>query len=144
MSASSKTKRASPFSIRFSDDEIAALRAKAAGMPLGTYVRVAVLGGEAVGPAHRRARQVQDAEPLGRLLGLLGQSHLASNLNQLARAANQGALPLTVEVEDDLKRACAEVAEMRGLLLQALGIRKEAPAGAPVIRDAFQANAGSA
>jgi hypothetical protein len=113
-------------------------------MPLGTYVRAAVLGGEAAAPAQRRARQVHDAEPLGRLLGLLGQSRLASNLNQLAKAANQGALPLTVEVEDDLKRACADVAEMRGLLLQALGIRREIPAGVPVIRDTFQTNAGSA
>ncbi|MGE3992572.1 plasmid mobilization relaxosome protein MobC [Pseudorhodoplanes sp.] len=66
---------------------------------------------------------MKDGEPLGRLLALLGQSRIANNLNQLAKAANQGALPVTVEVEADLRAACAEVFEMRLLLLRALGIK---------------------
>jgi hypothetical protein len=60
---------------------------------------------------------------LGQLLALLGQSRLANNLNQLAKAANQGSLPVTAEIEAELQQACAHILEMRLLLLKALGIR---------------------
>jgi hypothetical protein len=66
---------------------------------------------------------VKDAQPLGQLLGLLGKSRLANNLNQLAKAANMGSLPVTQETESDLREACAAVFEMRLLLLKALGLK---------------------
>jgi hypothetical protein len=111
-----------PLSIRFSDSEKALLAEKAGGLPLGTFIRAAVLG-EGVKPRLTRQRHpVRNGEQLGSLLGLLGQSRMANNLNQLAKAANSGSLPVTVETEAELKQACAYVAEMRQLLLLALGI----------------------
>lgn len=116
------TEKAKPFSIRLTGAEKERLLARAGSVPLGIYIRNAILDNEAE-PRARVRRPLKDAEPLGRLLGLLGQSRLANNLNQLAKAANQGSLPLTVEVEAKLRQACAEVHEMRLLLLRALGLK---------------------
>jgi hypothetical protein len=55
------------------------------------------------------------------VLGVLGRSRLASNLNQLAKAVNTGSLPVTPETEADLKEACRQVSALREDLLRALG-----------------------
>lgn len=123
MTAAPKTsERSTPLSVRFTEAEKARLRALAGNRPVGLYIRERALDSDAE-PRARVRQPVKDAEPLGRLLGLLGQSRLASNLNQLAKAANQGSLPLTLEVEAELRQACAEVHEMRLLLLRALGLK---------------------
>ncbi|MEM6496990.1 MAG: hypothetical protein AAF709_09730, partial [Pseudomonadota bacterium] len=62
---------------------------------------------------------------LSRVLAALGQSRLSSNLNQLAKSANIGTLPVTQETEDDLRQACTDIALMRRELLQALGQRAD-------------------
>ncbi len=114
--------RAAPLSVRFTDSERARLEALAGGTPLSQFIRERALG-DATEARARLRQPLKDAEPLGRLLGLLGQSRLSSNLNQLAKAANQGSLPVTKEVEDDLRTACAQIFEMRLLLLRALGLK---------------------
>lgn len=74
------------------------------------------------------------------MLADLGRSRLSNNLNQLAKAANLGALPLTQEVEAELSAACAAIRYMRHALLVALGIeRQEAP---PTLAEQFRAAAG--
>jgi len=122
MSKAPTNERSAPLSVRFTDAEKSQLRALAGARPLGQYIRDRALQGGAE-PRAARLSPVKDAEPLGRLLGLLGQSRLSSNLNQLAKAANQGSLPVTEETEADLRRACADVTEMRLLLLRALGLQ---------------------
>lgn len=59
------------------------------------------------------------------MLGGLGQSRLASNVNQLAKAANMGALPVSPEVEAELLESCAAIREMREALVKALGVRPQ-------------------
>lgn len=133
----SSPRRSAPLSIRLSDAERVSLERKAGGLPLSTFIKQTVLD-EAVKPRRAQARApVKDAEALGRLLGLLGQSRLSSNLNQLAKAANMGALPLTEETEGDLRRACAAVLEMRRLLLLALGVTIMDSVEAPPLADLF-------
>lgn len=122
MSKAPSTNRATPLSVRFTAAEKARLKELAGSMPIGQYIRAQSLQGNTVPRAARRS-PVKDAEPLAQLLGLLGQSRLGSNLNQIAKAANQGSLPVTQEVEDDLRHACADVFEMRVLLLRALGLQ---------------------
>jgi hypothetical protein len=114
--------RSRPLSVRFSDAEKVRLAYLAAGKPLGQFIRERVLDGTSE-PRRVSKPVVKDADALGRLLGQLGQSRLANNLNQLAKAANLGSLPVTSEVEADLRQACAEVFEMRSLLLTALGVQ---------------------
>jgi hypothetical protein len=129
------TEKAKPFSIRLTEQEKDRLREKAGGVPLGIYIRNHLLQRDASPRDERRQYPVKDAEPLGQLLAMLGQSRLASNLNQLAKAANSGSLPVTEETETDLRRACAEIAEMRQLLLRSLGIRilEQAKTPLPVV-----------
>ncbi|MCB8838078.1 plasmid mobilization relaxosome protein MobC [Aurantimonas sp. VKM B-3413] len=123
-----KRKRGAPFSIRLTEEERARLAEEAAGEPLGTYIKVKVLGS---GPAPRKRRtgqSIEDRKALAQALGLLGQSRLAANINQLARAANTGSLPVTPETESELTRALSDVRNLRLLLLAALGLKAEEPA----------------
>lgn len=139
------TERSAPLSVRFTEAEKARLRDLAGSRPLGHYIRDRALQGDAE-PRAARNSPVKDAEPLGRLLGLLGQSRLSSNLNQLAKAANQGSLPVTEETEADLRQACADVFEMRLLLLRALGIQiiEQANSRLPVVEFFTEAAGGPA
>jgi len=111
-----------PFSIRLTFEERAALEAAAGAEPLGCYIRKRILGDGVSYPRRRRRAPVQDHEALGRVLGALGESRLANNLNQLARAANTGSLPVTPDTEQAIKDACASVQRMRTELLRALGV----------------------
>ncbi|MEO1310965.1 MAG: hypothetical protein AAFV51_08345 [Pseudomonadota bacterium] len=121
--AAKPAKRPSPFSIRLSEDERAALKAAAGAQPLGGFIRDRLMG-EAVTPRRKRRAPVADHEALGRVLGALGSSRLSANLNQLAKAAHTGALPLDHETATELRRACTEVREMRDTLMTALGLRE--------------------
>lgn len=117
-------KRPAPLSIRLSQTERDRLLADARGERLGTYIKSRLFGG---GAMHRpRATTIADQQALAKLLALLGRSHLASNLNQLAKAVNIGALPLTPETEAELLEAILDVRAMRHLLVAALGRKPEA------------------
>ncbi|MBN9050363.1 MAG: hypothetical protein J0H78_12930 [Rhizobiales bacterium] len=112
-----------PFSIRLTKDERTDLASRAGNRPIGAYVK-SVLFPDG-GPTRRSPARVahESQKELGKILAALGASRLASNFNQLAKAANQGALPVTQELENELWAACAQIAEMRDQLLAALGIR---------------------
>lgn len=114
-------KKTAPFSLRLSVDERADLEARAGTLALGAYIKGQLFEGQ---KSRRPAiSSTTDPKAMARALALLGQSRIASNLNQLARAANIGTLPLTPEVEDDIREACAHVAEIRAILIEALGLK---------------------
>jgi preprotein translocase subunit SecD len=112
-----KPKREAPFSLRLTFAEKAALRDLAGEMPLGAYIK-AVLS-DAIQNKKKIAPRT-DPEALGRVLGQLGKSKLSQNVNQLAKAVNVGALPVTPETESELRQACADIAAMRQELMRAL------------------------
>ncbi|GAB5373966.1 MAG: hypothetical protein AcusKO_04280 [Acuticoccus sp.] len=112
-----------PFSLRLSRDERARLEQAAGGEPLGAFIRAKLLDGD-VAPRRTRGRTpVKDHIELAKVLAALGASRLSSNLNQIAKAAHIGALPLSEDVEQDLNDACVAVRDMRCRLLDALGVR---------------------
>ncbi|MES9970290.1 MAG: plasmid mobilization relaxosome protein MobC [Candidatus Thiodiazotropha sp.] len=121
------SKLASPFSLRLTFKERTILEQAAGDMPLGAYIRSKLLNeSEVPRRVRKRTRKpLKDEQALALLLGELGKARLANNLNQLAKAANTGSLPVTPDTEKALQRACAAVQDMRDLLLQALGF----PAG---------------
>ncbi|KAI93770.1 hypothetical protein T281_14650 [Rhodomicrobium udaipurense JA643] len=118
----SKAERLAPFSLRLTAEERERLRREAKGLPLGAYIKA-----KALGTAHLSLRRagisIEDREALAQALALLGRSHIASNLNQLARAANIGTLPMTPETEEDLSETIRAVRSLHTLLLRALGMR---------------------
>ncbi len=120
-----RKKRPAPFSLRLSEDERARLAVEAADAPLGTYIRAKLLGGKPL-RTRRSGLPLADRAALARALALLGRARLSSNLNQLAHAANIGALLVTPEVEAELAACLNEVRELRRLLMAALGLKAEA------------------
>lgn len=115
-------RRIAPFSLRLSFEERERLEKLAAGESLSSFIKRHVFIGTAA-PTKRGKAPVKDHKALGQLLALLGSSRLPQNMNQLAKAAHMGTLPLPDDVERDLKRACADIAAMRLLMMKALGIR---------------------
>lgn len=120
-----------PFSLRLTFEERARLEAAAKGAPLGAYIRAALFDRELPKPQRRRRQGVADQRELARVLAALGASRLSANVNQLAKAVNIGALPVTPETEAELQQACAEIREMRGALMAALGLEATASPGGP-------------
>lgn len=121
----SATKSPAPFSLRLTAEERAQLERRAAGMPMGAYIRGCLFASGATPQRITRGKApVADHKALAQLLARLGQSRLPNNINQLARAANTGALPITRETEAALRTAAADIAAMKRLLLRALGVRE--------------------
>lgn len=114
------TRRAPPLSVRFTPAELERIDIARQNMRRGTYIKNRVLGGAAC----RSASAVADAPSLARALALLGQSRFASNLNQIAHLGHIGALTFTPEEQAELAAALRHVAEIRALLLSALGKKK--------------------
>lgn len=123
--------KTTPFSIRLSEAERSDLTSRANGLPLGTYAKSILFPDRPQTPRQKAQRPSQERQDLSRVLAYLGGSRLASNFNQIAKAANQGALPVTAELEAELKAACDHIREMRDELLAALGVTRtlESPPG---------------
>jgi hypothetical protein len=103
-------------------EEKARLERDAAGLSLSSYIRWRLFDPENPPPKTRGKFPVKDHQAITRLLGLLGQSRLANNLNQLARSANTGSLLIDEAVERMIVEARDEIADMRRLLLEALSL----------------------
>jgi hypothetical protein len=126
-SPSTSERRATPpFSLRLTFEERARLEREAGEMPLGAYIRSRLFDEPASDrPLRQRKRPVKDHQVLGQLLGELGRSRIANNLNQLAKAANTGSLLLNEDVHRALLESLDSIRAMRTLLLTALGLKPE-------------------
>ena len=119
-----KDKTLSPVTLRLSSDEISKLNILSKGMSRSAYIRKCVFGKNTTPRKIRSRVPVKDQEILAQVLGLLGQTRIANNLNQIAYEANCGSLLMDQETEDEIKLACAHIAFMRVKLIEALGIKK--------------------
>ncbi len=110
-----------PFSLRLTLDERKKLDEMAGSQPLALFIRNRLFG-EQVEKRRTVKKPAPDSAMLALLLSELGQSRLASNINQLAKAANMGILDITPEIEREIEQACSEIQAMRALLITALGV----------------------
>lgn len=94
-------------------------------MSLGGYIQSRLFNSGSPPPRRRSKNPVKDHKALAQALGLLGQSRISSNLNQLARSANSGSLAVTPDTEAALMKALDEVHEIRRLLIEALNLEVE-------------------
>lgn len=127
-SAPKPRRRGSPlFVMRLSHKERARLKRDAGETPLATYIKLRLFNNlpdlATFGPSLPGGRPATDTRLIAQLLAALGASRIANNLNQLAKAANMGDLPLYPEAEADLREACAAVQSMRADLIRALGLK---------------------
>ena len=111
----------SPLTLRLTIDERAKLEELAAGMTLSAYVRACVFAEETKRRKRRPKDVVEDKKAIAEVLALLGQSRIASNLNQLAHHANLGILIVGDAEKAQIAEANAHLQTIRGLLVKALG-----------------------
>jgi Mobilization protein NikA len=117
-------KQTSPFCLRLTPEERSKLEREAAGLSLGEYIRQRVFDEYRTQRRTRNKHPVKDHRVLSQLLGELGRSRLANNLNQLAKASNSGLLIVTPEVKTALLNACADIRHIRETLMKSLGLNK--------------------
>jgi len=117
-------KNPSPVSVRLTAEERAQLEQAAAGTSLSSHIRECLFGAEASTRKRRQSVASADARYLAQVLGLLGQSRIANNLNQLAKRANAGVLEWDDQSRQQVAEANRHIAEMRAALIQALGLRE--------------------
>ncbi len=111
-----------PFSLRLTFEERVKLEQEAGDMSLGAYVRSRLFDESRPASKRRSKKPVKDHAALAQVLALLGKSHIANNINQLARAANTGSLPVNIDTERALNDAVRDVAAMRRILISALNL----------------------
>ena len=116
--------RLAPFSLRLTSEERSQLEAQAGAMPLSSYIKSVVFAAEAPKYRKRRKPPVAEQQLLAEVLVRLGQTRQSNNLNQIAKHLNQGTLIVDPELEEDLKRAVAEVAWIRATIMEALGVKQ--------------------
>lgn len=116
------TNKTSPISVRFSRDELKQIARAAQKLNLSRsqFIRLRTLGAEAISS---RNNKLTRQKTLAQILGKLGHSSLSASLSDLSDAARCGHLIIDEEMEARLKVACADISEIRQLLLKALGLR---------------------
>lgn len=114
-------------SLRLTTEEHEQLQAWSDGSSISSYVRGCIFNRTKESRRRTRHSPVKDHEPLAEILGRLGQTRISNNLNQIARHANMGTLPLDPDVEQDIKIACAEIAWIKVRLIEALGLKDGDP-----------------
>ena len=119
-----KRKRPAPFSLRLSFDEKQKLIEDAGRQSISAYIKSRLFDPDAPVKQARGLKPVKDRKVLAQLLGMLGSSRIARNLDELAEAAEVGALPGCEETHTLVKRAADDIRIMRRFLLAALGIRE--------------------
>ncbi|WP_430415633.1 plasmid mobilization protein [Parasphingorhabdus sp.] len=119
VSASPTPEKLYPMSFRVTAREKAKIKKYAGDESVSRYLRDMALKGN----SKRRSDITIKMDMAARLLGMLGQSELATNLQKIADAAEMGALPVTDELTEELRNACALILAIRIDLIEALGIK---------------------
>ena len=94
-----------PLSLRLTETERDTLEKAAGNASLSAYIRERVFGEAAQKRKSRNRNPVKDQEALARVLGLLGRSRIANNLNQLSKDSNCGALVLDEDTNAKIEEA---------------------------------------
>ncbi len=109
--------------LRLSPDDHERLKELAGSMALSTYIRAKALGLNLPRRKPRSSASVMDKQAISQILGLLGQSRIANNLNQLAYHANVGSLAMEEETVTQITEAHEHIVFLRKTLIKALGLK---------------------
>lgn len=109
--------------LRLTEEEHAKLTKASEGVSVSYYIRKKLFGKDVSLRKTRNRVPIRDQQVLAQVLGKLGQTRIANNLNQIAHEANCGSLLIDAVTEQEIKAACAQIAWMRVKLIEALGIK---------------------
>lgn len=112
--------------LRLTEEENTLLRDMAGGMTISAYIRECVFGENTKRRKRKSYVPIKDHVALAQLLGMLGEAHLANNLNQLAYHANCGNLDVTERTIAQLDEMYTHVTSMRDTLIRTLGLLEDA------------------
>lgn len=117
------TRKPSPrITLRLTEEEDAKLRQLCEGMTVSAYIRQRLFGNNTARRKRRSHAPVKDQAAMAQILGLLGDSRIANNLNQLAFHANTGTLLIDDQTTNQINEAYAHILTMRAELVKALGL----------------------
>lgn len=112
-----------------SQEEKEHLTQAAGALALSSYIRKKLFGDDVLERAARYRRKQRepsvDTKELARLLGMFGQSELATAILALSLAAAQGNLDVTPDIEDKIEAACDDIHTIKIALIMALGIKPQ-------------------
>lgn len=111
--------------LRLTEEENAHLRQLSAGTSISSYVRKCIFGQDVAPRKVRERVPVKEEQALAKILGSLGESRIANNLNQITYQANCGLLQMDEATEEEIKMACARIAWIRVKLIEALGLKDD-------------------
>lgn len=114
-----------PTSIRFTLYEHQRLEfmAQKLGLKKSEFIRVAVFSKEVERAFELLITRREERKEMARVLAAIGASRIASNLNQLAKAANTGCLELSPTVIAQLNEAYDTVMRMNRMLITFQGVK---------------------
>lgn len=109
-------------SVPLTPERHAELERRAGRQPVSAYVRGLLFPANDNSPARKHRRTFKEAAALASVLALLGP--VAQVLKQLAQGIASGLIPFEPDTEAAILKACRDIAEMKALLMKALGIRE--------------------
>ena len=110
-------------SVPFSPEQLADLARRAGKRPLSAFVRDHFFpANDNTPPKPLRARPTELAAFAAKVLALLGP--VSTTLKSIAHAMASGVLPFAPDTETAVLKACADIAEIKSLLMKALGVRE--------------------
>lgn len=120
-------------SFRVSQEEKDQLTQAAGALALSSYIRKKLFGNDVLERATRYQKKQRepsvDTKELARLLGMFGQSELATAILALSLVAAQGNLDVTPEIEDKIESACDDIHTIKLGLIMALGVKPQESSG---------------
>ncbi|ODS24760.1 hypothetical protein AB835_01515 [Candidatus Endobugula sertula] len=112
------------YQIRFSPEERNKLETWANGRPIAAYIKD-VLFVEERKPQRSTGMILQDHKLFAKALGVLGQSRLSSNINQMAKAVHTGTLMVDEDTEQAIIKAMQAVIWQREMFIRAMGLKPD-------------------
>jgi hypothetical protein len=118
-----KTKARRTLSVPLTPEQIADLARRAGKRPLSAFVREHLFpANDNTRPKPARPRRAELAAFAAKVLALLGP--VSTTLKSIAHAMASGVLPFAPDTEAAVLKACADIAEIKSLLMKALGVRE--------------------
>lgn len=110
-------------SVPVSPEQMADLARRAGRRPLSAFVRDHLFpANDNTPPKPARARPTELAAFAAKVLAVLGP--VSTTLKSIAHAMASGVLPFAPDTEAAVLKACADIAEIKSLLMKALGVRE--------------------
>lgn len=124
--SSLKQKRANArhiLSVPLSPEQMADLSHRAGRKPLSAFVREHLFpANDNTPPKPARPRQAELPAFSAKVLALLGP--VSTTLKSIANSIASGVLPFAPDTEAAVLKACADIAEIKSLLMKTLGVRE--------------------